>query len=125
MAGVLVVAAGIPRATGEDHDFWVLVAGYVIMRVAMIPLWLRVAREHADCRQTALRYAGGIAVIQVLWVLRTALSPDVSFGWVLFAALVVLEMALPTGPRAPARPRGTGSTSQSATSCSRSSCSAR
>ncbi len=95
MAGLLVLAAGVPRAMGEDHDFWLLVAGYVIMRVAMIPLWLRVAREHADCRQTALRYAGGIAVIQVLWVLRTALFPDVSFGWALFAALVVLEMALP------------------------------
>ena len=95
MAGVLVVAAGIPRATGEEHDFWVLVVGYVIMRVAMIPLWLRVAREHPDCRQTALRYAGGIAVIQVLWVLRTALVPHASFGWALFAVLVFLEMALP------------------------------
>jgi low temperature requirement protein LtrA len=95
MAGVLVVAAGIPRATGEDHDFWVLVVGYVIMRVAMIPLWLRVAREHPECRTTALRYAGGIAVIQVLWVLRTALVPHASSGWVLFAVLVLLEMALP------------------------------
>ena len=86
---------GVPRATGEEHDFWVLVIGYVIMRVAMIPLWLRVAREHPDCRTTALRYAGGIAVIQVLWVLRTALVPHESVGWVLFALLVVLEMALP------------------------------
>jgi low temperature requirement protein LtrA len=95
MAGVLVLAAGVPRATGEEHDFWVLVIGYVIMRVAMIPLWLRVAREHPDCRTTALRYAGGIAVIQVLWVLRTALVPHESVGWVIFALLVVLEMALP------------------------------
>ena len=59
MTGVLVVAAGAPRAAGEEHDFWVLVVGYVIMRVAMVPLWLRVAREHPDARRTALRYAGG------------------------------------------------------------------
>jgi len=54
-----------------------------------------VAREHPDCRTTALRYAGGIAVIQVLWVLRTAFVPHESVGWVIFALLVVLEMALP------------------------------
>ena len=32
MSGVLVVAAGVPRAAGEEHDFWLLVVGYVIMR---------------------------------------------------------------------------------------------
>ncbi len=95
MTGVLVLAAGVPRAAGEEHDFWVLVVGYVIMRVAMIPLWLRVAREHPECRTTALRYAGGIAVLQVLWVLRTALVPHEALGWVMFALLVVLELALP------------------------------
>ena len=59
MTGVLVLAAGTPQAAGEEHDFGLIVAGYVIMRVAMIPLWLRVAREHPDARRTALRYAGG------------------------------------------------------------------
>ena len=32
MSGVLVLAAGVPRAAGEEHDFWVVVVGYVIMR---------------------------------------------------------------------------------------------
>ena len=32
MSGVLVLAAGVPRAAGEEHDFWLVVAGYVIMR---------------------------------------------------------------------------------------------
>ena len=30
-----------------------LVVGYVIMRVATVPLWLRVAREHPAARRTA------------------------------------------------------------------------
>ena len=95
MTGVLVLAAGAPRAAGADHNFWVVVAGYVIMRVAMIPLWLRVAREHPEVRRTALRYAGAIAVIQVLWVLRTVFLTDGSAGWVSFVALAVLEMVGP------------------------------
>jgi low temperature requirement protein LtrA len=95
MTGVLVLAAGAPRAAGADHNFWVVVAGYVIMRVAMIPLWLRVAREHPDVRRTALRYAGAIAVIQVLWVLRTAFLGHGSAAWVSFVVLAGLEMLGP------------------------------
>jgi low temperature requirement protein LtrA len=80
MAGVLVVAAGAPRAAGEEHNFWIVVVGYLIMRVAMLPLWLRVAREHPDHRRTALRYAAAIAVIQLLWVLRTISLADGAWG---------------------------------------------
>lgn len=95
MTGVLVLAAGVPHAAGDEHDFGLLVAGYVIMRLALIPLWLRVAREHPDCRRTALRYAGGIAVIQAFWVLRTVLLPHDDAGWAVFGVLVVAELALP------------------------------
>ena len=94
MTGVLVVAAGTPRAA-EDQDFGMLVVGYVIMRLAMVPLWLRVAREHPGARRTALRYAVGVGVIQVLWILRTIFFAHSSIGWVLFLVLAVLEMAVP------------------------------
>src|SRR4051812_45579359 len=95
MTGVLVLAAGAPRAAGEEHDFWVVVAGYLIMRLAMIPLWLRVAREHPASRRTALRYAGVIAFIQVLWVLRTVWLADGAVGAMSFIALAALEMIAP------------------------------
>jgi low temperature requirement protein LtrA len=72
-----------------------VVVGYLIMRVAMIPLWLRVAREHPDHRRTALRYAAAIAVIQLLWVLRTISLADGAVGWVSFVALALLEMLGP------------------------------
>jgi low temperature requirement protein LtrA len=95
MTGVLVLAAGAPRAAGAEHNFWVVVVGYLIMRVAMIPLWLRVAKEHPDVRRTALRYAGAVAFIQVLWVLRTIFLAHGTAGWASFAALAVLEMIVP------------------------------
>ena len=44
IAGVLVVAAGVPAAF-ERQDFTVMVVGYVIMRIALVAQWLRAARE--------------------------------------------------------------------------------
>src|ERR1700712_4461012 len=95
MTGVLVLAAGVPRAAGQKHDFWIVGAGYVIMRSAMGPLWLRVAREHADARRTALRYAGAVTFIQVLWIVRTAWFGHDTLGGVFFVVLAVAEMAVP------------------------------
>src|SRR3712207_575373 len=43
IAGVLVLAAGVPRAL-EHHDFGIAVLGYVIMRVGLLSHWLRAAR---------------------------------------------------------------------------------
>ncbi|MET0837228.1 MAG: low temperature requirement protein A [Marmoricola sp.] len=95
MTGVLVLAAGTPQAAGEDHNFGLIVVGYLIMRVAMVPLWLRVSREHPEARGTALRYVAAIIVIQALWVLRLFLFGDWTGSWVSFLVLVVLEMATP------------------------------
>lgn len=108
MAGVLTLAAGIPRAFADEHDFRVLVAGYVIMRLALVPLWLRAAREDPARRFAARRYAVAILVVQALWVVRTWVFAHGAFGWVLFAALVVAELAVPFfAERAPA-PSGSG-----------------
>src|SRR5699024_8687217 len=67
MAGVLILAAGMPGAM-ESRDFTLLVIGYVVMRVAMVTQWLRASRADAHRRHVALIYAGGIAVVQLLWV---------------------------------------------------------
>ena len=47
IAGVLVVAAGVPRVF-EELDFTIMVVGYVIMRIALVAQWLRAAREDPD-----------------------------------------------------------------------------
>lgn len=94
LTGVLVLAAGIPRIFDDEPDFTVVVVGYLIMRAALVPMWLRVAREHPPVRPAALRYAAGVTVVQVLWVARLAVH-DTAWGIVTFVLLAVAEMAVP------------------------------
>jgi low temperature requirement protein LtrA len=92
MAGVLVLAAGIPDAF-EHFDFTTVVIGYVIMRLAVVAQWLRAAAEHVDGRPAALRYAAGVTLVQAGWIARLWL-PETA-GWIGFAVLVVAELAVP------------------------------
>ncbi|MDN4477646.1 low temperature requirement protein A [Demequina sp. SYSU T00039] len=93
MAGVLVLAAGIGPAF-SDGDLVLLVLGYVVMRVAMIAQWLRAARRAGDVRTTALTYAVGIGVLQVLW-LAMLLLPDSPLRAAVVVTLIVAELAVP------------------------------
>lgn len=90
MGGVLVLAAGIPRAFGEG-DFAVVVLGYVVMRVAMVAQWLRASRSAGPLRRATRRYAFGIAGIQVLWVLFLLIpsGPPQIIAFVVFALMEV------------------------------------
>ncbi|MEV4064225.1 low temperature requirement protein A [Nonomuraea dietziae] len=98
MAGVLVLAAGVPAAAGEA-DFGLVTLGYLIMRVGLVVQWLRAAVEDRASRRTALRYAGGIAVLQLAWILRFFLVEKgglpASSELPIFVCLVVLELAVP------------------------------
>jgi low temperature requirement protein LtrA len=93
IAGVLVVAAGVPSAF-DDSDFTIMVVGYVLMRVAVVAQWLRVAREDPGRRPVAVRFAIGIALIQVGWVIRLAIG-WVDVGYATFLVLGALELAVP------------------------------
>ncbi|MEU9887695.1 low temperature requirement protein A [Sphaerisporangium sp. NPDC051011] len=98
MAGVLVLAAGVPAAAGHS-DFGVVTLGYLIMRMALVAQWLRAGLEDPASRRTALRYAAGITVVQVGWILRYLLAETgalPSFSVLpLFGCLVALELAVP------------------------------
>ena len=122
MIGALVLAAGVSRAF-EQNDWRVVLLGYVILRLAYVVQWLRVARDSPASRPAALRYAYGFSVLQVLWVVLVLWSP--SWFFVGFMGLFALELASPSGPTPRRAPRSTASTSPSGTACSRSSCWAR
>jgi low temperature requirement protein LtrA len=92
MAGVLVLAAGVPGAFGA-RDFTAVTVGYVIMRVAMIAQWLRAAGSDPEHRNVALRYAGAVGLVQVGWVLRLFL-PD-GLGVISFLVLAACDVAVP------------------------------
>jgi low temperature requirement protein LtrA len=100
VAGVLILAAGIPRAFDHD-DFGAITAGYVVMRLGMVALWLRAAACDLTGRRTAERYAVGIAVVQVCWVARLALPDSLLVPG--FLALAAAEMAVPMWAEAASR----------------------
>jgi low temperature requirement protein LtrA len=94
MAGVLVIAAGVPSAF-EGDDFLLVTLGYVIIRVGQIAQWVRAALENPQTRVTSLRYAGGVLVVQLLWVLRQLVPLGAASVVPAFALLATLEMLTP------------------------------
>jgi low temperature requirement protein LtrA len=94
LTGVLVLAAGIPNIFEDEPDFTVPVIGYLIMRAALVPMWLRVAKDHPEARGAALRYAAGVTIVQVFWVARLWVH-DQTPALLTFAVLALAEMAIP------------------------------
>jgi low temperature requirement protein LtrA len=100
MLGVLIVALGVPDvfhslADGEYLDNAVVVAGYVVMRVATITLWLRVARDDPARRKTALAYVVNIAVAQVFWVVLIFVNLPAGTTFAIAGVLILFELAGP------------------------------
>ncbi|MFF8902006.1 low temperature requirement protein A [Streptomyces lydicus] len=94
IVGVLILAAGVPRAFA-DSDFSVVWCGYLVMRLAMVSQWLRAARgSRGPERRTALGYALGVTVCQVGW-LGLLLLPEGDVLWV-FVVVGLMELAVPT-----------------------------
>jgi low temperature requirement protein LtrA len=72
MVGVLVLALGIPDVfesvdEGGVINNNVVVAGYIVMRAAMLSQWIRVALQDPAHRRVALGYAISISVAQIGW----------------------------------------------------------
>lgn len=100
MLGVLVLALGLPDVfqsidEGEHLDNGVMIAGYVIMRIATIALWLRIARHDAAHRRSALTYAVVVGILQVGWVATIFINPSLSVMLWIFVFLAALELACP------------------------------
>ena len=92
IAGALILAAGVPDAMAGG-DFAVITVGYVVMRLAMVTQWLRAAGSDPPHRRSSLRFAAGIAAVQVGWVLRLLLPEGL--GYAGFLILVAAELAIP------------------------------
>jgi low temperature requirement protein LtrA len=90
IAGVLILAAGVPRAF-DDRNFDVTFLGYLVMRVGLVALWLRAARHDPAHRRAALRYAAGVSLCMVVWF------GVLLVGWPVWAFVVgaALELAVP------------------------------
>ena len=93
IVGVLILAAGVPRAF-DDGDFRLTAVGYAVMRLALVTQWLRAGRaETGPARTTAFAYAAGVTVCQVGWmVLLLPLGAPPVWAFVVMAAG---ELAVP------------------------------
>nr|WP_246324518.1 low temperature requirement protein A [Petropleomorpha daqingensis] len=100
MVGVVVLTLGLPvsfeaAAEGHSPNNALMVVGYVVMRVPLIGLWLRAARQDPEHRRTAVAYAVMIAIAQIGWVLTTLVPAPVAVTVALLVALALAEMAAP------------------------------
>jgi len=100
MSGVIVLALGLPEMfdsvyDGHDLDNGVMVAGYVVMRVAMIGLWLRVAAQDPARRACAKTYLVTITVSQIGWCLLLFTDTTVGQTFALATVPLAIEMAGP------------------------------
>jgi low temperature requirement protein LtrA len=100
MVGVLVLTLGTPDVfasidAGGVLDNRVVVAGYVIMRLGMVALWLRVAYQSPEHRRAALAYAVSIAVAQVGWVVVATLWLPLPATLLVVIPLYLLELSVP------------------------------
>lgn len=100
MVGVTILGLGLPQmfhsiAAGHSIDNRVIVAGYVVMRVAMVSLWLRAARQSPQHRAACIAYAKTIVIAQIGWVAMTFVHLAIVPTALIFVALLLLELAGP------------------------------
>ncbi|MCS5717934.1 low temperature requirement protein A [Herbiconiux sp. CPCC 205763] len=112
MIGVVIVALGIPplfHSLAEGHylDNSILVAGYVVMRIAMVAQWLRAARQDPRRRRTALTYAAFITAAQIGWVTLAIAHTTVEVALPVSLLLFAVELI---GPYIAERRTGTEGT---------------
>ncbi|GAA1582813.1 low temperature requirement protein A [Kribbella sancticallisti] len=104
MAGALVLAAGVPVAS-EHGDYRGVTLGYLVMRIGLVAQWLRASIEDPERRRTARRYAAGISVLTAGWLVRLVLGQagllPHTIDVVVFVALAVLEIAVPSWAERP------------------------
>ena len=85
ITGALIFAAGVKQMFAT-HDFNIgTITGYVIMRLAQVGQWVRAGLSDPAHRTTAFRYAVGVTLCQVAWVVAYLGPPS----WAMLSFLVV------------------------------------
>jgi len=100
MVGVVVLALGLPDmfdsvVAGDRVDNVVMVAGYVVMRLAMLVQWLRAARQAPEYRATCLGYVWTLVITQIGWIILAVAPVSVPVFFVCGVLLGIAEMAGP------------------------------
>ncbi len=115
MAGVIILAIGIPDMfasieEGEHFTGGVMVAGYVVMRVAVIGQWLRVATDDPDHRALALANVVTVGIAQCGWVAFILLPLSLQAALVFIVIFWAIDLAGPVTAEIIGARRGAGRT---------------
>lgn len=100
MVGVIILALGIPPVfasieEGAHVDNRLMVAGYIVMRIAMVAQWIRAARQDPDRRTACLTYAATITIAQIGWIGVFIAQTTVPVTFLLVAVMMAVELAGP------------------------------
>jgi low temperature requirement protein LtrA len=100
MVGVIILSLGLPAmyatmAEGGHVDNRVMVAGYVVMRIALVAQWLRAAKQDPQRRAACLTYAVVVTVAQIGWIVMFLVSTSVAETLIWAVGLVMFEMSGP------------------------------
>ena len=100
MAGVIILALGLPAMFasiegGQHVDNRVMVAGYVVMRIAMVAQWLRAAAQDPTHRPACMTYVVTVTVAQIGWVGLIFAGTSLLVTFLLMVPLFVVELAGP------------------------------
>jgi low temperature requirement protein LtrA len=100
MVGVIILALGFPQMYasiehGDHVDNSVMVAGYVVMRIALVSQWLRAAKQDPDRRSACLTYVTFVTAAQIGWIGAIFLHTSVPVTVAVVVLLVAVEMLGP------------------------------
>jgi low temperature requirement protein LtrA len=100
MVGVIILALGLPQVfhsidAGEAINNRVSVGGYVVMRVAMLFLWLRAARQDPARSRACHTYAATIGFAQAGWILLLLAHLHAGAFFIVATPLILIELAGP------------------------------
>jgi low temperature requirement protein LtrA len=99
MVGVLILSLGVPDVFASIEagrlDPGVVVLGYVLMRLGMLALWVRVAVQDRAHRGTAIVFIVSLAIAQVGWIALGLGHPSLVGGLLAAIPLYLIETAGP------------------------------
>ena len=100
MVGVIILALGLPPMyasidKGEHIENRMVVAGYVVMRIALVALWIRAAKQDPARRSICLTYAVMLSVSQIGWIVIMIVNASLPVTFLLVGVMTVVELSGP------------------------------
>ena len=97
---MIILALGIPPLyasidKGEHIDNRMVVAGYVVMRISLVTLWIRAARQDPARRSICLTYAVTLSVGQIGWIGIMIVNASLPVTFLLVGLMTAVELSGP------------------------------